>query len=545
MANRSSFPALTTAITSRRLLPRPFISSMSQSSSQMGSSNDRLKRPEGSRNISITPQRKHRKLLKDGSGSEVWPECVEEIFVNGRPCYTSKPLAIPLDNLVYIGLRRYWESPWATYSRGRSRWRNQFLVDYLHKAGIDRSKKQVASHMQVLRNMWKGEPGECTFRPSICLTKNLPPEFHLVAGGEELFQESGLLATVKTEESCDSSPLTLNSDESDSVPRLSPSPPTPGFSPGEFKFESPSHSPSQTCSSIFDTYPASPFPIDSPHDHSSPSSKHEVGNVVLSSSPVTRGSPPSTFTFERQDVKQTASKDPSPLFTVDYQVDSYTPLAIVTSSTPIDSLPQIAKLDSPVDRTRFFDQVSSGTRRSTLPSPSSSANKLTSLCLWAEGMSPYNLSIDSLRASSLRPLSPIALQMKLSLPSIDDIHSLPTLHGFHGTVTFNAPWSSSAKCVTKVYTGRAFISEEAETLQLVASSASARDNCQLTGFLPSESSLSRSRWLDACKHAVHVSPFAFRVLIHVPTSFTDQDNAGIHRQRRAAGPHHLRLGAES
>lgn len=57
------------------------------------------------------------------------------------------------------GLRQYWESPWATYSRGRSRWRNQFLVDYLKDAGIERSKKQVASHIQVLRNMWKGEKG--------------------------------------------------------------------------------------------------------------------------------------------------------------------------------------------------------------------------------------------------------------------------------------------------------------------------------------------------------------------------------------------------
>ncbi|KAH0826110.1 hypothetical protein J3R83DRAFT_5892 [Lanmaoa asiatica] len=27
------------------------------------------------------------------------------------------------------------------------------------KNGVDRSKKQVASHIQVLRNMWKGEPG--------------------------------------------------------------------------------------------------------------------------------------------------------------------------------------------------------------------------------------------------------------------------------------------------------------------------------------------------------------------------------------------------
>jgi hypothetical protein len=31
----------------------------------------------------LTPQRKHRKLLKDGS-SEVWPESVEKIFVEGE-----------------------------------------------------------------------------------------------------------------------------------------------------------------------------------------------------------------------------------------------------------------------------------------------------------------------------------------------------------------------------------------------------------------------------------------------------------------------------
>ncbi|KIJ69428.1 hypothetical protein HYDPIDRAFT_51293, partial [Hydnomerulius pinastri MD-312] len=119
---------------------------------------------------SLTPQRKHRKLLKDGS-SEVWPEEIERIFVQG--------------------LREYWESPWATYSRGRSRWRNQFLVDYLQKNGIDRSKKQVASHIQVLRNMWKGES-----------------EYHLVAGGEELFLETGLLAPVKAEDLPDGHLLT-------------------------------------------------------------------------------------------------------------------------------------------------------------------------------------------------------------------------------------------------------------------------------------------------------------------------------------------------
>ncbi|KAJ7807647.1 hypothetical protein B0H13DRAFT_1669116 [Mycena leptocephala] len=109
---------------------------------------------------SLTPQRKHRKLLKDGSGTAVWPETVEAIFVEG--------------------LREYWDSPWATYSIGRSSWRNRFLVDYLQNLGITRSKKQVASHIRVLRNMWKGEP-----------------EYHLVAGGEELFQDA---VKVETQE---------------------------------------------------------------------------------------------------------------------------------------------------------------------------------------------------------------------------------------------------------------------------------------------------------------------------------------------------------
>lgn len=111
---------------------------------------------------SITPQRKHRKLLKDGSGTEVWPESIEKIFVQG-----ASPLSAPTSTHLTLpaGLREYWESPYATYSqsRGRSRWRNQFLVDYLQKQGIERSKKQVASHIQVLRNMWKGEPGAFLF----------------------------------------------------------------------------------------------------------------------------------------------------------------------------------------------------------------------------------------------------------------------------------------------------------------------------------------------------------------------------------------------
>ncbi|KAJ7911218.1 hypothetical protein B0H13DRAFT_1567591, partial [Mycena leptocephala] len=88
--------------------------------------------------------------LKDDADTAVWPDSIEAILVQG--------------------LREYWDSPWAMYPRGRSRWRTQFLVDYLQNLGIVRSKKQLAAHILALRNMWKGEP-----------------EYHFVADGEEVF----------------------------------------------------------------------------------------------------------------------------------------------------------------------------------------------------------------------------------------------------------------------------------------------------------------------------------------------------------------------
>ena len=64
------------------------------------------------------------------------------------------------------------------------------MVEHLKKAGINRSKKQVASHIQVLRNMWRGEPG-LYITPVVRKRSDLTlyAEFHLVAGGEELFAE--------------------------------------------------------------------------------------------------------------------------------------------------------------------------------------------------------------------------------------------------------------------------------------------------------------------------------------------------------------------
>jgi hypothetical protein len=115
----------------------------------------KLKIPASSK--TLTPKRKHRKMLKDGT-SEVWPEDVEQVFVEGAHLPLSCPPTAADQSLP--GLRQYWKSPYATFSSGRSRWRNAYLVEYLQKAGVTRTKKQVASHIQVLRNMWKGESGE-------------------------------------------------------------------------------------------------------------------------------------------------------------------------------------------------------------------------------------------------------------------------------------------------------------------------------------------------------------------------------------------------
>ncbi|KAJ7285870.1 hypothetical protein C8J57DRAFT_1663148 [Mycena rebaudengoi] len=169
--------------------------------------------PDEGSSKSVTPLRKHRKLLKDGSGTAVWPEEIESVFLQG--------------------LRAYWDSPWATYSRGRSRWRNQFLVDYLQNLGIVRTKKQVASHIQVLRNMLKGEP-----------------EYHLVAGGEELCHESSPIKVELDHPTL----LTIDREEPDATPEFTSAdfPPSPETSP---MFPTLTYSPSSPMSSVLDSPP--------------------------------------------------------------------------------------------------------------------------------------------------------------------------------------------------------------------------------------------------------------------------------------------------
>ncbi|KAH9951377.1 hypothetical protein B0H21DRAFT_705653 [Amylocystis lapponica] len=360
---------------------------------------------------SLTPQRKHHKLLKDGS--EVWSAEVEKLFVDG--------------------LHKYWQSPWATYSRGRSRWRNQFLVDHLKQNGIERSKKQVASHIQVLRNMWRGEP-----------------EFHLVAGGEELFQENGLLASPKSKSSTESPesspPASLDPPES-SYPSLSSS--TSDFSALDFDLGlTPDAQIASTptldyIDSILDGALRAPDSVDDTYATITPSSArlHARAPVKLEPLPM----------------------DPA-LF------------SLPQNPSPFSELPDFV----------FPPQLG--------PPP----NRVCNISLWADGMLPSTIDIDHLASGPLTPNTHtpfrVLLRMMLRCPPHNSL-ALPDTQGFHGALAFASQWAGIAKCHTKSWAGNTCVAHEVGLFDHLAT-PQPQPAPHVVAYLP-DSPLSRCRWLDS------------------------------------------------
>lgn len=346
--------------------------------------------PSGSKST-LTPQRKHRKLLKDGSGSEVWSESLECIFIEG--------------------LKKYWESPYATYSNGgRSRWRNQFLVEYLERAGISRTKKQVASHIQVLRNMWKGTP-----------------DFHLVAGAEDLLPESeqSRSLAIKMEDMCEGL-ITFDTDESDTLSSNS----SPNFSVKSELSPLPNPPPSLTPESYS---PATQLAFPSTALTYSPSSPANNDLGLPLSPPSGSISLPTTgavHKFHPADVK-------SPIF----------------QPYPL-----------PVSQRR-------------------TQNRVTNITLLADGMAPLSYPLSG--------SAPLLLCIRLAMPSIDDVRSPNSLHGFRGTISLASVWSLHARCVTRLSSNGAWTAEEVVPLDI-----SCIDLGTAIAPLP-ESRLTRCRWLDS------------------------------------------------
>jgi hypothetical protein len=68
------------------------------------------------------------------------------------------------------------------------------------------------------------------------------------------------------------------------------------------------------------------------------------------------------------------------------------------------------------------------------------------------------------------------------------VSSPPALHGFSGTVTFAAPWTNVAQCVTRVFAGGV-----CESVEYASFEPAALSMTPVTVPLP-ESELSRCRW---------------------------------------------------
>src|SRR6201999_779414 len=75
-----------------------------------------------------------KKMLRDGSG-EVWPDHAEVLFAKAIHEYDRQSAIASA------------QSPYPPDLPSR----NEFIVKYLHNAGLERTKQQVASHIQQLK----------------------------------------------------------------------------------------------------------------------------------------------------------------------------------------------------------------------------------------------------------------------------------------------------------------------------------------------------------------------------------------------------------
>jgi hypothetical protein len=132
---------------------------------------------------------------------------------------------------------------------------------------------------------------------------------------------------------------------------------------------------------------------------------------------------------------------------------------------------------------------------SSVSPPHVARNYISAVSLCADGMRPLVIDVGRYASpSSSQPNYPprASIHIKLSLSSLHDISSPPTLHGFSGTVTFASPWTSMAQCVTRVFAAGVCESEEYAYFELPAP-LSPLSLTSVTAPLP-ESGLSSCRW---------------------------------------------------
>ncbi len=187
-----------------------------------------------------------------------------------------------------------------------------------------------------------------------------------------------------------------------------------------------------------------------------------------------------------------------PLHPLDMPTDR-TPGAFL-ASLPLGhpSHPRSSIKDEGFDLTLPFPSTLSSSSSFMAPSvspPLLVRNCVTAISLSAAGMQPLVVNVSrSASPSSLLPNYPphVSIHIKLSLSSLHDVSSPPTLHGFSGSVTFAAPWTSVAQCTTRLYAGGVCESIEQAYFESAAP-LSPLSLTAITAPLP-ESGLSSCRW---------------------------------------------------
>jgi hypothetical protein len=403
------------------------------------------------------------------------------------------PLRFALLTNAESGLKAYWESPWASFSRGRSRWRNAYLVEYLQKAGITRTKKQVASHIQVLRNMWKGEPGKPVLLPLITKKLIVCTEFQLVAGADDGNSESDSAnGTGKTG--------SVSGDDSDVGCPQSP----PIHASSTLIDDYVAYKPASSSSSLRHIASAAGS---APH---LPPSLHikteELADLSTMPSSMMSSSP---LEYSRSVSSPASSTSPSSFSFL----PSRSPSTMITTGLPYsaDMIPRTS--DSPHQATSVKSEPSSYEHSRLHTSYSSSIdasyaqptpvaptprNRVTSLTIWSEGMIPLSIDVDALSATAPRPAASLpAFRVRLMIPGPEDMSCSPALHGFSAAVSLTAPWSTMGQCNTKVYASGVCTSEE--VAELVRPAAAGSPGLAIPACLP-DSWLARCRWLESSEY---------------------------------------------
>ena len=308
----------------------------------------------------------------------------------------------------------------------------------------------------------------------------LSSEYHLVAGGEELFLETTLLPSVKAEDSPDAHLLTspaLFDDHSPASDRSAGSATSPC-------------PPRSLCSGSSPTLPSTAEPA-LPHLHGirPPRADDDTRRVR---------------SLSASDAHRTDPRRLSPLssyWTCDLARPSATHSPPSGSYTAIDHSFDFTSHYSP-ESSRLSDSPLLFTDSSLFSAePSPCLIGLTRLSLWAEGVPTLSLPVDALIYST-QP-SQAVLRIKLHLPPID-VPSFPALHGFQASITCTMRHCATVRCSTAIFVRGQCTSRESNLCTLMTAESSGNDQVESVTLLLPDSQLSRSRWLDSSKY---LSPY--------------------------------------